>query len=83
MTLFTSMTSSHKLAGFVALSGYLVLGEKAKELGDALPQGSPNQGTPIFMGNGDADPLVRHEWAKASANLLKKWGREVDFRTYK
>jgi predicted esterase len=81
MTIFTSMTSTHKLAGFVALSGYLVLGEKAKEMGNS--EDSPNQGTPIFMGNGDADPLVKHEWAASSANLLKKWGRSVDFRTYK
>ena len=42
-----------------------------------------NQQTPIFMGHGDADPLVKPQWGQATAERLKSWGYEVDFRTYR
>ena len=35
------------------------------------------------MGHGDSDPLVRHEWGVETADVLKKLGFDVTFRTYK
>lgn len=42
-----------------------------------------NKDTPIFMGHGDIDPLVKHEWGAQTAQVLKESGLKVDFRTYK
>lgn len=48
-----------------------------------VPQDSPNQKTPIFMGHGDADPVVRYAWGQATAEKLKTLGWDVDFKTYR
>lgn len=48
-----------------------------------IPANSPNKDTPIFMGHGDADPLVKYEWGTKTAKALEDMGFEVDFRTYK
>lgn len=47
-----------------------------------IPADNPNKETPIFMGHGDIDPVVRHEWGQRTADTLKEWGWNVDFRTY-
>lgn len=49
---------------------------------DMIPADNPNKETPIFMGHGDIDPVVRHEWGQRTADTLKEWGWNVDFRTY-
>lgn len=54
--------------------------DKIKEF---VPPESPNKDTPIFMGHGDADPLVRHELGLQTANTLKEMGWTVNFNTYK
>jgi len=69
-----------KLGGIFGLSCYLLLQNKVK---DMVPADSPNQQTPIFMGHGDADPVVKYQWGQMTANKLKGWGWNVDFRTYK
>lgn len=83
MSLFYGLTGSHKLAGIVGLSAYLLMGEKAKTLADAITEGSPNVDAPFFMGHGDRDPLVIPQWGRQSADQLVAWGRNVDFRMYK
>ena len=83
MSLFTGVTGNHKLAGVVGMSAYLLLGDKAREMGEARPGGLPNKDTPFFMAHGDSDPLVKPEWGTLTAEMLKKWGHTVDFRTYK
>ncbi|KXT00262.1 hypothetical protein AC578_1227 [Pseudocercospora eumusae] len=80
MSLMAGITNPTKLGGIFGLSCYLVLQGKIREL---VPKDSPNQQTPIFMGHGDADPVVRYAWGKATADTLKEWGWNVDFRTYK
>lgn len=47
-----------------------------------MPAQNPNKDTPIFMGHGDADQVVRYEWGKRTAEKLKEWGWTVDFRRY-
>ena len=78
--MMAGITSPTKLGGIFGLSCYLLLQGKVREL---VPVDSPNQKTPIFMGHGDADPVVRYPWGKATADKLKEWGWDVDFRTYK
>lgn len=52
------------------------------KLPDHIPSPIPNQDTPIFMGHGDSDPLVKYEWGQGTAQGLKELGFKVDFRTY-
>lgn len=49
---------------------------------DLVPADNPNKDTPIFMGHGDADPLVKYEWGVRTAEALKQWGYKVDLKTY-
>lgn len=80
MSLMAGLTNPTKLGGIFGLSCYLLLQGKIREL---VPAESPNQKTPIFMGHGDVDPVVKYQWGQATANRLKEWGWDVDFRTYK
>lgn len=80
MSLLSGVTYKNQLGGIFGLSCYLLLQSKIK---DMIPEDSPNQNTPIFMGHGDADQVVAHKWGKASADELVKHGYKVDFRTYK
>ncbi len=48
-----------------------------------IPADNPNKDTPIFMGHGDADPLVIYEWGQMTAQALKDMGWTVNFNTYK
>ena len=80
MSLLSGVTCSTKLGGIFGLSCYLLLQGKLREM---VPGDTPNLKTPIFMGHGDADPLVKVQWGQATAEKLKSWGYDVDFRTYK
>ncbi|MCJ1329485.1 hypothetical protein MMC10_006165 [Thelotrema lepadinum] len=80
LSLFTALTTPHPLAGFFGLSSYLLMGHKVASL---APAGNPNGNVPVFMGHGDADPLVRYAWGERTAEALRGMGRKVDFRTYK
>ncbi|KAI8928320.1 Phospholipase/carboxylesterase/thioesterase [Entophlyctis helioformis] len=78
MSLLTCLLSEKKLAGIVALSGYLPLNNKIAGL-----KTSANDDTPILMGHGSADSVVNFEWGKASAEFLKyRLKAKVDFKTY-
>lgn len=79
MSLLSGLTCPHKLGGIFGLSCYLLLKDKLR---DMLPEGNANAKTKVFMGHGDADMVVRYEWGSKTADVLKEWGWEVDFRTY-
>lgn len=79
LALLTGATSAPKLGGIFGLSSYLVLHETIRSM---IPDGNPNQDTPIFMGHGDRDWVVRYDWGKKTAETLRGWGYKVDFRTY-
>ena len=80
MSLLAGITNPTKLGGVFGLSCYLLLANKLK---DMVPEDAPNQKTPIFMGHGEADPLVKVQWGKDTAAKLESWGYDVDFKTYK
>ena len=77
MALFIGLRFPHRLAGIIALSGYLPLAM-------TLPteKHSANNGTPIFMGHGEYDSVVVPERAQASYALLEKMGYTVDWNEY-
>ena len=79
MALFSGITAPTKLGGIFGLSCYLLLHAKVKQF---VPGDSPNKDTPIFMGHGDSDPLVRPQWGTMSAKLLKDSGWKVDLKMY-
>lgn len=80
MSIFAGITCPDKLAGIVGLSSYLLMEGKVKEY---VPEENPNKATPIFMGHGDSDPLVKYQWGVKTAEVLKEWGWNVDLKTYK
>ena len=80
MSLFAGITCTEKLGGIVGLSSYLLIQDKIQAL---LPKDNPNKATPIFMGHGDQDPLVKYTWGQLTAKALRGFGFKVDFRTYR
>ncbi|KAL8939195.1 MAG: hypothetical protein Q9216_003489 [Gyalolechia sp. 2 TL-2023] len=82
ISIFAGLTSPHPLAGIFGLSSYLLLGDSLATY--LTPQiKAANSSTPIFMGHGDSDPLVKVEWGQETANRLKALGWKVDFNVYK
>lgn len=79
MALLSGVTCPAKLGGIFGLSCYLLLQGKIREM---VPAENPNKETKIFMGHGDADQVVQYRWGKTTAERLKEWGWNVDFRTY-
>ncbi len=126
LALFAGLTSPVRLGGIFALSSYLLIPKRLRELflaannsssssgsasgsgsgsssgairssvaaaaasvassaASAAGKGGPAAGRapPIFMGHGDQDPLIEHEWGMQTASILREWGLSVDFRTYR
>lgn len=63
--------------GIVSFTGGLI----GKELEISRYTGD-FKGTKVFIGNSDKDPHVPHERSQKSADLLKKLGADVQFKTY-
>lgn len=77
MALHIGLRFPHKLAGIIALSGYLPLAMTAN-----LEKHSANANTPIFMAHGTYDPVVALDRAQASHSALEKMGYSVDWNEY-
>ena len=77
MTLLAGLRAPQRLAGLVALSGYLPLAERT-----ASEASAANRDVPIFMAHGEADPVVAIERGLASRELLLSLGHAVDWHRY-
>lgn len=77
MTLHTGLRLDERLAGIIALSGYLPLQDKFP-----TERKTANEATPIFMGHGTMDPVVAISRGEASHELLKGLGYAVQWHTY-
>ena len=77
MALQTGLRQTAKLAGIVALSGYLPLANSL-----AGERAAANQDTPIFMGHGEGDNIVPIDRARASHQLLLSLGYSVQWHSY-
>ncbi|MCY7306649.1 MAG: carboxylesterase [Rhodoferax sp.] len=77
MVLHTGLRYPRRLAGIVALSGYLPLAHSvAAECSDV------NRSLPIFMAHGINDPMIILARAEASRNALTTIGYTVQWHTY-
>lgn len=79
MSLFAGVTCPDSLAGIFGLSSYLLLHHRIK---DFVATSNPNKDTPIFMGHGSEDKVVKFEWGRQTAQALRDLGHKVDFRAY-
>ena len=77
MALHIGLRFPHKLAGIIALSGYLPLAMTAN-----LEKHATNSDTSIFMAHGTYDPVVVLDRAQASHAALEKMGYSVDWNEY-
>ena len=77
MALHTGLRFPKRLAGIMALSGYLPLAE-------TLPaERTPaNANTPVFMAHGTADPVVIPARGEASRDALTQLGYPVQWHSY-
>jgi lysophospholipase-1 len=77
--MFSGLMMKSKLAGILALSSFLLLNLQLPTL---VPQPEFNKQTPIFMGHGDADPVVDVGTAKESYDELKRQGYNATIKIY-
>jgi phospholipase/carboxylesterase len=77
VSLFTAPRLTQRLAGVLALSCYLPLRRE-------LPgeRQAANDGTPIFMAHGIADPMLPLALGSASRDILRKLGYTVEWHEY-
>ncbi|KAK5065302.1 hypothetical protein LTR84_001140 [Exophiala bonariae] len=82
ISLFTGLTTPHKLGGVFGLSCYLVLGDKIKDF--VKEASEANKDTPFFMAHGDVDQVVKFAWGQQTSEVLQKeLGHKVDFKVYR
>ena len=71
----TALNTGHKLAGLMALSTYLAIPDEVETT-------SGSRDLPVFMAHGSFDPMVLHQWGKASAERLSQAGFSVEWHDY-
>ncbi len=78
IALATGLRHAHRLAGIMALSTYL-------PLGDSLPleAADANRQVPVFFAHGSADPVIPIEMATASVERLQALGYPVQWQAYR
>lgn len=77
MVLHTGLRYPRRLAGIVALSGYLPLAETF-----TTERSEANARTPIFMAHGSQDPVVIPARGEATRDLLAGLGYAVQWHSY-
>lgn len=77
MVLHTGLRLPHRLAGIMALSGYLPLADRF-----STERNAANAQTPVFMAHGTADPVVVVQRGEESRNALAALGHPVQWHTY-
>lgn len=77
MALHTALRLPHKIAGVMALSGYLPLADRFPSERHAA-----NAHTPIFMAHGTQDQVVVIQRGEESRDALAKLGHPVQWHTY-
>jgi phospholipase/carboxylesterase len=77
MALHTGLRLPHRLAGIMALSGYLPLADRF-----ATERMQANANTPVFMAHGTQDPVVVLARGEKSRDALAAMGHPVQWHTY-
>lgn len=78
IALTTGLQYAKKLAGIIALSGYLPFAEKLL----SSKASKDNQTTPIFIGHGTDDPIVPIVLGETIGAILKKYNYPVSWHNY-
>jgi predicted esterase len=81
IALLSGLSYPQRLGGIVGLSCYMLLRQKFQAMIEE-DGGGANKETKIFMGHGEADQLVLLKYGKLTADTLKDWGYQVEFKTY-
>lgn len=77
MTLLAGLRAPQRLAGLVALSGYLPRADST-----AAERSPANRDTPVFMAHGDFDEVVVPSRGEAARDALRALGQPVDWHHY-
>ena len=77
MALHTGLRLPQRLAGIVALSGYLPLADRFPS-----ERHTANARTPVFMAHGTQDPVVMLQHGEVSRDALVRLGHPVQWHTY-
>ena len=77
MTLLAGLRAPQRLAGLVAMSGYLPLAAST-----AVERSEANRGLPIFMAHGAHDEVVVPQRGEAARDLLLGQGDAVQWHSY-
>lgn len=77
VALHTGLRHAQRLAGIVALSTYLPLGNKVE-----VERHPANHATPIFMAHGTQDDIIPPRVARASEQRLRGWGYDIEWHEY-
>ncbi len=77
MALHTGLRLPQRLAGIMALSGYLPLADRF-----TAERHSANAQTPVFMAHGTQDPVVVIARGEASRDALAALGQPVEWHSY-
>lgn len=77
MALHTALRLPQKLAGIMALSGYLPLADRL-----TAERHPANGSTPVFMAHGTQDPVVVIARGEASRDALAELGQPVEWHSY-
>ncbi len=77
MTLMTGLRHGERLGGLVGLSGYLPLAAKAE-----AERHAANRDVPIFLGHGNADPVIPIARGRQSRDVLVGLGHPVEWHEY-
>jgi len=80
LSLYTAVTTRHKLAGVVALSCWMPLHKQLASLDQA---NVVNKDIPFFQAHGDVDPTVPCLWGQMTAQLLGNFLTKHEFKVYK
>lgn len=76
LALYSALTGKHNYAGVMALSTWI-------PLADDVAKNMKNHRSPVFFGHGSSDNVVPTKWGEKSADVLKKAGFEVNWKTYR
>jgi phospholipase/carboxylesterase len=77
MALHTGLRYPKRLAGIMALSGYLPLADRFAD-----QRHTANARTPVFMAHGTMDSVVVPAWGESSRDVLVALGHPVQWHTY-
>ncbi|HSC98784.1 MAG TPA: alpha/beta hydrolase-fold protein [Casimicrobiaceae bacterium] len=77
IALYAGLRFKERLAGIVALSTYLIAGDRL----DAEASGA-NRDVPVFMAHGTRDPVVQLAWAERSRDTLVRGGWPLEWHVY-